>query len=141
MVFCICSMFCCALLCVLSGFAVILVRRGWLVALLCLSFWCLVAVVVLWLFLKVPWGGLQCVSEVFPNHTHLLFIYNSLQLPCCRSQLLRCCGRVSVYTSNLSVIPRWSILDFFISTAIPPPLITTCTGYTVHTYFSLCYFM
>ena len=39
--FCYCSMFCCALLCVHSSFAIILVgKREQLVALLCLSSWC-----------------------------------------------------------------------------------------------------
>ena len=28
---------------------------------------------VLWLFLTVPWVGLQCVIVVFPDHTQLLF--------------------------------------------------------------------
>ena len=28
---------------------------------------------VLWLFLMVPWVGLQCVIVVFPDHIHLLF--------------------------------------------------------------------
>ena len=28
---------------------------------------------VLWLFLTVPWVGLQCVIEVLPDHTHLLY--------------------------------------------------------------------
>ena len=28
---------------------------------------------VLWLFLTVPWVGLQCVIVVFPDHTHLLY--------------------------------------------------------------------
>ena len=42
-------------------------KRG-LVALLSLSFWCLVIVV--WLFLAVPWVGLQLVFVVFPVHTH-----------------------------------------------------------------------
>ena len=26
---------------------------------------------ILWLFLTVPWVGLQCVFVVFPDHTHL----------------------------------------------------------------------
>ena len=26
-----------------------------------------------WLFLAVPWVGMQCVIVVFPDHTHLLF--------------------------------------------------------------------
>ena len=34
-------------------------------------FKCLVKVIVLWLFLMVPWVGLQCVSEIFPDHTSL----------------------------------------------------------------------
>ena len=41
-----------------------------LVALLSMSFWCLVIVV--WLFLAVPWVCLQFV--IFPDHTHLLFL-------------------------------------------------------------------
>ena len=28
-------------------------------------------VIVLWLFLTVPWVGLQCVFVVFPDQTHL----------------------------------------------------------------------
>ena len=42
-----------------------------LVALLSLSSWCLVIVV--WLFLVVPWVCQQFVIVVFPDHTHLLF--------------------------------------------------------------------
>ena len=30
---------------------------------------------VLWLFLMVPWVGLQCVILVFPDHTHLIFTF------------------------------------------------------------------
>ena len=39
-----------------------------LVALLCLSFWCLVTISFLRLFLSVPCIGLQCVTMVFPDH-------------------------------------------------------------------------
>ena len=39
--------------------------------LLNLSSWCLVMVV--WLFLAVPWACLRFVIVVFPDHTHLLF--------------------------------------------------------------------
>ena len=42
-----------------------------LIALLNLSSWCLVMVERL--FLAVPWGCLQFVIVVFPDHTHLLF--------------------------------------------------------------------
>ena len=66
------AMFWYALLCVLSSFAIILKRKRELVALLLLSYGCLVTVNVLWLFLWVPWVGLQCVFMVFPDHTHLL---------------------------------------------------------------------
>ena len=50
--FCNCSMFCCALLCVHSSFAIISMGKRELVALLCLSSWCLVIVV--WPFLAMP---------------------------------------------------------------------------------------
>ena len=55
---------------VLSSFAM---RKTEVVALLLLSFGCIVAVNVLWLFLVVPWVGLRCVIVVFPDYTHLLF--------------------------------------------------------------------
>ena len=68
---CGCSMFCCALLCVRFSIAIILMGKRELVALLNLSFWCLVMVE--WLFLAVPRVCLQFVIVVFPDHTHLLF--------------------------------------------------------------------
>ena len=61
------------IVCVLSSFAIISMGKRELVALLCLFSLCLVIVVVQWLFLTVPWVGLQCVILVFPDHTHLLF--------------------------------------------------------------------
>ena len=67
-----CSMFCCTLLYVHSSFAIILTGKRKLVALLSLSSWCLVIVVLL--FLAVPWGCLQFVIVVFPDHTHLQFL-------------------------------------------------------------------
>ena len=54
-----------------SSFAIILMGKRELVGLLSLSFWCLVVIV--WLFLAVPWVCLQFVIVVFPGHTHLLF--------------------------------------------------------------------
>ena len=60
--FCNCSMFCCALLYVHSSFAINLMGKRELVALLSWSSWCLV----------VPWVCLQFVTVVFPNHTNLL---------------------------------------------------------------------
>ena len=37
-----------------------------------LAFGWLVTVNVLWLFLTVPWVGLQCVIVVFPDYTQVL---------------------------------------------------------------------
>ena len=66
-----CSMFCCTLLYVHSSFAIILIGKRELVALLSLSAWCIVIVVCL--FLVVPWVCLQFMMVVFSDHTHLLF--------------------------------------------------------------------
>ena len=70
---CNCSMFCCTLLCVHSSIAIILMGKRELNALLNLSSWCLVMVERL--FLAVPRGCLRFVIVVFPDHTHLLFIW------------------------------------------------------------------
>ena len=67
-------MFCCALpyhVYVHFSFAIILMGKIELVALLSLSSWYLVIVVCL--FLAVKWVCLQFVIVVFPDHTHLLF--------------------------------------------------------------------
>ena len=69
---CNCYMFSCALLYAPSSFAIILMGKRKLVALLSLSSRCLVIAV--WLFLAVPWVCLQFVIVVFPDHTHLLFL-------------------------------------------------------------------
>ena len=66
--FCNCSMFYCTLLCALSSFAIILMGKRELVALLCLSSWCLVIAV--WFFLTMPRVCLQFVIVLFPEHTH-----------------------------------------------------------------------
>ena len=76
---CYCSMFCCTLLNVHSSFAIILMGKRVLVALLSLSSLCLVMVV--WLFLAVPWVCLRFVIVVFPDHTHLLFSMFPAQRP------------------------------------------------------------
>ena len=55
-----------------SSFAIILTGKRELVALLSLSSWCLVIVV--WLFLVVPWVCLQFVIVVFSDHTHFLVL-------------------------------------------------------------------
>ena len=65
------SLFCYALLCGHSSFAIIFKRKKKLVALLLLSYSCIVTINALWLFLTVPAVGLQCVIVVFPDHTHI----------------------------------------------------------------------
>ena len=70
---CNCSMFCCTLLYVHFSIAIILMGKREMIALLNLSSWCLVMVERL--FLAVPRGCLQFVIVVFPDHTHLLFLY------------------------------------------------------------------
>ena len=70
---CNCSMFCCTLLYVCSGIAIILMGKRELVASLGLSSWCLVMVDRL--FLVVPWGCLRFVIVVFPDHAHYFLLY------------------------------------------------------------------
>ena len=65
-------MSCCALLYVHSSFVIILMGKRKLPALLSLSSCCFLMVV--WLFLAVPWVCLLFVIVVFPDHTHLLFL-------------------------------------------------------------------
>ena len=65
-------MFCCALLCAHSSFAIISIGRREMVALLCLSSLCLV--IVMWLFLTTPRVCLQFVIVLFPDHTHYFFL-------------------------------------------------------------------
>ena len=79
---CNCSMYCCTLLYVHSSIAIILMGKRELIALLNLSSWCLVMVERL--FLAVPRGCLQFVIVVFPDHTHLLFLwaFEYLQMYC-----------------------------------------------------------
>ena len=67
--FCNCSMFCCALLCVHSSFAIISVVKRELVAFLSLSSLCIM--IVERLFLTMPWVCLQFVIVEFPDHIHL----------------------------------------------------------------------
>ena len=93
---CNCSLFCCTLLYVRSSFAIVLMGSRWLVALLGLSSWCLVVVV--WLFLAVPWGCLQFVIVVFPDHTHLLFYRGRGMMfcPACHPEVVKV-GHVSLH--------------------------------------------
>ena len=75
-------LFCYALLCVITNFAIILKRKIKLVALLVLPHRCIVTINVRWLFLTVQGVGLQCMIVVFPDHSHLLFIYCLMVVLC-----------------------------------------------------------
>ena len=66
------SLFCYALFCIHSSFAIILKRNRKLFALLFLSYRSIVTINVMWLFLTVPWVGLQYVIVICPDHTHFL---------------------------------------------------------------------
>ena len=70
---CNCSMFCCTLLYVHTSIVITLMGKRELIALLNLSSVCLVMVERL--FLAVPFGCLWFVIVVFPDHTHLLFLF------------------------------------------------------------------
>ena len=68
---CNCSFFSLMLLFVDASFEINLIGKRELVALLSLFSWCLIMVV--WLFLAVPWVCLQFVIVVFPDHFPLLY--------------------------------------------------------------------
>ena len=69
-------MFCCTLRYVHSSIAIILIGKRELAALLNLSSWCLVMIERF--FLSVPWGCLQSMIVVFPDHTHLLYLVGQM---------------------------------------------------------------
>ena len=65
--FCVVVMFCYSPLCNLSRFTIILMGKKELVALPCLSSWCLVIDI-------GSFSPLRCVIVIFPDHTHLFFV-------------------------------------------------------------------
>ena len=97
------SLFCYTLLCVHSSFAIVLKRKRKLVALLLLSYRCIVTVAAMWLFLAVPWSGLQYVIVVFFDHTHFLIIPNIYNYVTTISMNNFPCRYI--YTSSHSLIP------------------------------------
>ena len=56
-------------------------RERWLLCYYCLTDVLLLLINVLWLFLVVPWVGLQCVIVVFLDHTHFLRKIRSWVIP------------------------------------------------------------
>ena len=89
-------MFCCTLLYVPSTFAITVMGKRELDALLGLSSLCLVIAV--WLFLAVPWVFLlQFVIVVIPDHTHLLSLFLRYSRLCqrCKWQICHRSGQAS----------------------------------------------
>ena len=82
-------MFCCELLFFHSSFAIILMGKRELAALLRLSFWCLVVVV--WFLLTMPRVCLQSVIVVFPDHITYYFGWPLGSLVCYNYVLLCFC--------------------------------------------------
>ena len=120
----------CTLLYVPPSFAIILMGKRELVALLSMSSWCLV--IVSWLFLAVPWVCLQFMIVVFPDHTPLLFYVlgyfaateacNSLIFDSSRSSEMSICSFV-VALIDLSFSPPLKKTVCFFSTGLYPFLI------------------
>ena len=106
---CNCSMFCCTLLYVHSSFDIILMGKRELVALLS----CLLVVV--WLF-AASWVCLQFVIVVFPDHTHLLFLF--LMIHCLF--LLSLFVFFSVYNAVLSVLSSCPLILHSLATSALP---------------------
>ena len=71
------SLFCCALLFVHFSMHHLDEKEKSVSLMLFSSYRSITTTHVIWLFLTVPWVGLQCATVVFPDHTHLLFIIYS----------------------------------------------------------------
>ena len=82
------SLFCFAVLCVLSSFAIISLgkKRAGCFSLLCSE--CHLAVIILRLFNTVPWVGLLYVIVAFPGHTHVLSLKKLVEI-LTRDQLMK----------------------------------------------------
>ena len=71
-------MFWCTLLYVHSSFAINLIGNRELVALISVSYRCLMVVV--WIFLAASWVCLQFLIVIFPDHTHLLIFTKTVEI-------------------------------------------------------------
>ena len=94
-------MFSCALLYVHNSFAVILMGKRELDALLSLTSWCLVISVCL--LLAMPRVCLQFVIVVFPDHTHLLFLLINIKVTSLQKSLFCRTRRDSVFLGDSHV--------------------------------------
>ena len=94
---------------IVDGTQIIKLNKIWarereLVVLFKLSFGFLVNINVPWLFLTVPWLGLQFVVVVLPDHPHLLFIIFDISI------LLMYLARVVLYVAVNQVLKIWTIV-------------------------------
>ena len=132
------SLFCNALLCVHSSFAIILKRKRKLVALLLLSYRCIITKNVLWLFLRVLWVDLQCVIliiltyfltvnnacifnfqfwiqenpiySIFMKHFKIIISYQYTHFGCIKKVLLRCLFYVPIINIGFKRNYRYRLL-------------------------------
>ena len=110
------SLFCYALLRVHSSFEIILKRKRKLVAMLLLSYRCIVTINIMWLLLTVPWVGLQFVIVVFPDPTHLVYITvycNSILYYCFFLCICMNCYWCFAYNSQSNKTLLYSILYLY----------------------------
>ena len=112
---CNCSMFCCTLLYVHSSFAIILMGKRELVALLILSLWCLVMIV--WLFLVVPWVCLRFVIVVFLIILTYYFLLWNIFVICvsCHTVLSVPCSSVVTCRKRADLLALLYVMFLFVT--------------------------
>ena len=99
------------LLYVHSSFAIILMGKREPVALLGLFSWCLTLVMVVWLFLAVPWVCLGFVIVVFPDHTHYFCHQMSQLLLCIQAAMVA--ARLGIYAGSTEPsLPAYAIMSW-----------------------------
>ena len=99
-------MFCCALLCVHSSFAIISTGKREFVAFVYLSSLCLVIAV--WLFLTMTRVCLQFVIVFFPDHTHYVLVTKAMIRLCgfagWSTPLLFSCNKIRFPQDNVQIV-------------------------------------
>ena len=94
-------------------FAIISMGKKELVSLLCLSSWCLVIVV--WLFLTMPRVCLHFVIVVFPENAYLLFFgINKGHFHIMKMWLTCSDGSLSSYVTVVVLIGRYHIMSLWV---------------------------
>ena len=91
------TLFCNAVIYVLSCFAIISLSKK---LNLCSCF--CVAVSILYLFLMMPWVGLQCVIVAFPGHTHFMSFHQGIH---CSLRQNPSSEKYNFYSEIISCVP------------------------------------